>query len=228
MRVEIWTDIICPWCGLGHHRLESALARFEHRGEVQLVRRSYQLDERAAMDSTETVRSMLKRKKGMADAQIEQVTGRIEQMARDEGLQPYVVLENRVGNTSLAHELAAFATERGRGAEMWDLLYATYFGEAGSIFELEPLLKLAERLELDVDAARAALTSRQYASAVRADGREASELGASGVPFFVIDRRYGVAGAQSPDTLLQALQTAWSERVPTPLGEGAVCGPDGC
>jgi predicted DsbA family dithiol-disulfide isomerase len=209
MRVEVWSDIICPWCGLGLHRLRAALARFEHAADVQVVHRSFQLDERAPAGQTETVRAMLG-KKGLADAQIDAVTARVAQLAEAEGLSPYRVLDNRVGNTSLAHELAAWATEQGRGPELWALLFETYFGEASSVFEIEPLVALAAKLGLDPEAAREALSSRRYAERVKADAREAQQLGANGVPFFVIDRQVAVGGAQPAEVLLQALRQAWS------------------
>jgi predicted DsbA family dithiol-disulfide isomerase len=211
MRVEVWSDIICPWCGLGLHRLRAALERFEHGSEVEVVHHSFQLDERAPSDRTESVRVML-RKKGLTDPQIDGVTARVAQLAEAEGLRPYRVLENRVGNTSLAHELAAWATELGRGSEMWELLFKTYFGEAASVFDVESLVLLAVKLNLDPDAAREALSSRRYAKQVTADGRTAHELGANGVPFFVVDRKFAIGGAQSADVLLQALEQAWRER----------------
>src|SRR5580700_526960 len=136
MKIEVWADIICPWCGLGLYRMKQALAQFPRAAEVTIVHRSFQLDERAATGSTEPVRAMLHRKMGASDAQIARMTGQIEQMARAEGLQPYQVLDNRVGNTSLAHELAAWATDLGRGPEMWDALFVAYFGEARSIFDV--------------------------------------------------------------------------------------------
>ena len=105
MRVEVWSDIICPWCGLGLHRLRAALAQFAYAADVEVVHRSYQLDERAPLGQIESVRAML-RKKGLADAQIEAATARVAQLAKAEGLQPYIVLENRVGNTSLPQRQA--------------------------------------------------------------------------------------------------------------------------
>lgn len=211
MRVEVWSDVICPWCGLGLHRLRAALGRFEHAASVEVVHRSFQLDERAPMGQVEPVRAMLQ-KKGLPEAQIEAVTARVAGLAQAEGLQPYHVLENRVGNTSLAHELAAWATERGHGTAVWDLLFKTYFGEAKSVFEIDALVGLAAQLGLDPDAAREALSSRRYAERVRADAREAEQLGASGVPFFVIDRKVAIAGAQPAEQLLRALTQAWAER----------------
>jgi predicted DsbA family dithiol-disulfide isomerase len=228
LRVEIWSDLICPWCGLGNHRLDQALERFGH--EVELVHRSYQLDEHAPSE-TKPVREMLSSKLRMPPAQIAAVTGRVEGLAKADGLQPYIVLDNRVGNTSLAHELAAWASEQGKGDEMWRLLYKTYFGKAESIFEVEALVPLAAELGLDAAAAREALESRRYQAQVLAEGREAQALGSNGVPFIVVDRRYAVAGAQSVDVMLQTLETAWRER-PTELvqvgSDEGVCGPDGC
>lgn len=230
MRVEIWTDIICPWCGLGNHQLDTALERFGHADDVQLVHRSFQLDENAPSDRTESVRQMLRQKKGLSDAQVDAITARVEKLAEAQGLQPYVVRDNQVGNTALAHELAAWATELGRGKEVWDALYQAYFGAARSIFDVDSLVTLASELGLDADAAREVLTSRRYASQVKADGREARELGVSGVPFILIDRRYAVSGAQPVEVLTQALEQAWRER-PTPepsFPDDTVCGPDGC
>src|SRR4051812_25656372 len=128
MRVEIWSNLICPWCGLGDHRLTQALEKFGHPDEVELIHRSFQLDENAPVGVTQSTRDMLV-KKGFPSAQVEGMTKHIEQMAKADGLSPYVVLDNRTGNTSLAHEFAAWATEQGKGKEVWPLLYKVYFGE---------------------------------------------------------------------------------------------------
>jgi len=152
------------------------------------------------------------RKKGFPDGQIDAMTSRVASLAAAEGLTPYRVLDNTVGNTQLAHEFAAWATERGRGEAAWQLLFKTYFGEAQSVFDLEALVPLAEKLGLSPEDAREALTSHRYAERVRADAREAAQLGANGVPFFVFDRQMAVAGAQPPDLLLQALNRVWAAR----------------
>lgn len=235
MRVELWTDIICPWCGIGAKRLEQALARFSHGDEVEVVHRSFQLDPKAREDVVLPVKEMLVKSKGLSAAQVDQMTTRIEALAREDGLVPYVVRDNQVGNTSLAHELAAWAETQGKGSEAWALLYRAYFGEARSIFDVASLVGLATELGLDAEAAREALESRRFAEKVRAEGREAQALGASGVPFFVIDRRYGVAGAQPVEVLVKALEAAWADRRERGLAsadaggaEDAVCGPDGC
>lgn len=235
MRVEIWSDIICPWCGLGIHQLDAALARFAHTGDVQLVHRSFQLDERAPADRTESVRQMLREKKGLSDAQIDGITARIESLAEAQGLRPYVVRDNHVGNTALAHEFAVWATELGRSKEAWDALYKAYFAEARSIFDVESLVTLASELGLKPDAAREVLSSRRYAPQVKADGHEARRLGVTGVPFILIDGRYAVSGAQPVDAMLRALELAWSERPASAVeasearfAEGTACSPDAC
>jgi predicted DsbA family dithiol-disulfide isomerase len=211
MQVEVWADVICPWCGLGTHRLDAALERFAHRDEVQVTHHSFQLDPGAPPGSSEPVREML-RNKGLDDGQIDAMTQRVEGLADAEGLRPYHVLDNRVGSTALAHELLAYAADQGKQAEAWHRLFTAYFGEARPIFSVDDLVSLAGEIGLDPQAAREALLSRRYADRVAAEGREAAQLGATGVPFFVIDRRYGVAGAQPTGTLLAALQQAWDER----------------
>jgi predicted DsbA family dithiol-disulfide isomerase len=212
MQVELWADVICPWCGLGNHRLEAALEHFPHRDEVQVTHHSFQLDPAAPAGSSEPVRDLL-RKKGLDDGQIDAMTRRVEGLADSESLHPYHVLDNQVGSTALAHELLAYAADQGKQAEAWDRLFTAYFAEARPIFSVEDLISLAGEIGLDPEDAREALLSRRYADRVADEGREAAELGATGVPFFVIDRRYGVAGAQPVDTLLAALQRAWDERL---------------
>src|SRR5277367_4747663 len=168
MQVDVWADVICPWCGLGSHRLEAALERFPHRDEVQVTHHSFQLDPGAPPGSSEPVREML----------------RIEGLADAEGLRPYHVLDNRVGSTALAHELLAYAADQGKQAEAWHRLFTAYFGEARPIFSVDDLVSLAGEIGLDPEDAREALVSRRYAARVADEGREAAELGATGVPFF--------------------------------------------
>lgn len=238
MKVEIWADIICPWCGLGEHRFETAMQQFAHRDDVEVVHRSFQLDPTLPVGAATTVRQSLGRKLGLGDgeagtARIEALTRKIETMAESEGLQPYHVLENSTGSTSLAHELLAYATAQGRHAEAWHRVSRAHFGERRSIFGIDSLVDLAGDMGLDPVAVREALETRQYRGQVERDGEEARQLGATGVPFFVIDRRYGVMGAQGADVLLGALKQAWHETHPplqgiVGVGTDAICGPDGC
>jgi predicted DsbA family dithiol-disulfide isomerase len=159
------------------------------------------------------------RKKGLDDGQIDAMTRRIESLADGEGLRPYIVRDNRAGSTALAHELLAYATEQGKHAQAWNRLFTAYFGEARPIFTVEDLVTLAGEIGLDPEDAREALLSHRYAARVTDEARDAAGLGATGVPFFVIDRHYGVAGAQPVETLLAALQQAWDGRLgPDPRG----------
>jgi predicted DsbA family dithiol-disulfide isomerase len=230
MEIEIWSDLICPFCGLGNQRLDNALRRFAHADKVTIIHRSFELNPAAPVGEVHTVREMLQEKYGMSDAQVQGQHARIKADAAAEGLVPYEVTDNRVGSTALAHELLAYASEQGREAEAWHHLYRAYFGETRSIFTVDSLVELAVEIGLDADSTREVLTDRRYRDRVHAEQRVAQELGATGVPFIVIDRRYGIAGAQPLDTMLATIEKAWDESRPAlvTVGEGAECGPDGC
>lgn len=230
MRIEIWSDIICPWCGLGSFRLNKALEAFPHRDQIELVRRSFVLQSDEPVGVSVPSSEYFARR-GMPEQRMREMTQSIERIASSEGLTPYRVAGNRVGNTTLAHELAAWATAQGRSAEIWDALYQAYFGEQRSIFDIDSLVALTAEQGLDAEAAREALTSRRYQPAVLADIREAQALGSNGVPFIVLDRRLAVSGARPVPDLLRALEQAWAGRAPLPQAiddGGEVCGPDGC
>lgn len=210
MQIEIWTDIICPWCGLGHARLKKAMSRLPYADEIDLVHRSFQLDPHFPQGEVLTTREMLSRKRGFPDAQIDQMTRHIEELAAVDGLIPYHVTDNYVGNTSLAHELAIWARDSGKSKQAWDALYNAYFGEVRSIFDVESLVTLATEIGLDADEAREVLISRRYREVVRSEHDEAVQLGANGVPFIVIDRRYAISGAQPVDQVVAAIEQAWN------------------
>jgi predicted DsbA family dithiol-disulfide isomerase len=230
MEIEIWSDLICPFCGIGNRRLEAAISRFDHRDEVNVVHRSFQLAPTAPIGEVRPVRAMLRQRYGMSDAQLEASHARLEAEAAAEGLVPYVLTDNNVGSTALAHELLAYATDQGRATEAWDRLYRAYFGEVRSIFTVDALVELAVELGLDADETRAVLTDRRYRDRVHAEQEVAEQLGASGVPFIVIDRRFAIAGAQPVDVMLATLDRAWEKSHPAlvTVGDGAECGPGGC
>jgi predicted DsbA family dithiol-disulfide isomerase len=162
-------------------------------------------------------------------SQAETSTRRIERLAESEGLAPYQVLDNNVGNTDLAHEFLAHATAEGKNREAWDTVFRTYFGKAEPVFSLDDLLGLSDELGLDREQTRQVLTGRRYRRQVRDDAARAQRLGATGAPFIVIDDRYGVPGAQDSDSLLELLRKAWDDSHPlTPAGDAPDCGPDGC
>jgi predicted DsbA family dithiol-disulfide isomerase len=234
MRVEIWSDIACPWCYVGKARFEKALAAFPHRDQVEVVHRSFELDPHRAKDDIQPVLTMLSRKYGMSEVQAQAGEENLGRQAAAEGL-AYRTRDRDHGNTFDMHRLLHFAKEQGRQSELLDALYRANFAEERSVFSEgdERLVELAAAAGLDADAARKVLADPDaYADEVRADEREAAQLGATGVPFFVLDRTYGVSGAQPAEVFTQALTQAWGERSPLKQladpGDGEACGPDGC
>jgi predicted DsbA family dithiol-disulfide isomerase len=209
MRIEVWADVICPWCGLGDHRLRRALAQFEHSGKVDVVHRSFQLDP-AAAEGVAVPSAVMLAAKGFDPDQIAATTGRLEHLAASEGLTPYRVAGAFAGSTALVHELLAHATSAGGGDTAWPRVYRAHFGEARDIFTVDGLVALAGDLGLDRSEARAALVDRRYRSQVVADQDRAARFGVRGVPFFLIDGQIALRGAQPSSTLLDAMRTAWS------------------
>ncbi|APY88957.1 DsbA family oxidoreductase [Streptomyces alfalfae] len=233
MRVEIWSDIACPWCYVGKARFEKALAAFPHRDAVEVVHRSFELDPGRAKGDTGQVLPMLMNKYGMTEEQAREGERRLGENAAAEGLD-YRIEGRDHGSTFDMHRVLHLAKERGRQDELIGLLYRANFAEERSVFaDDERLVELAAEAGLDEAEVRAVLADPgRYADDVRADEREAAELGANGVPFFVLDRRYGVSGAQPAEVFTQALEQAWGGRSPlttlADAGDGEACGPDGC
>ncbi len=212
MQVEIWSDVVCPWCYLGKRRFEQALSGFEHRDQVEVTYRSFELDPTAPTDRTTRTVEMLATKYGMSVADAENAERQMEERAAADGL-TFRMGELRTGNTGKAHRLLHFARERGRQAELVERLHQAHFTDQGSIFDDSSLADYAAEVGLDAEEARRVLAGDDYADAVAADEAEARALGANGVPFFVIDRRYGISGAQPAEVIEQALNRAWQESV---------------
>jgi predicted DsbA family dithiol-disulfide isomerase len=210
MQVEIWSDVVCPWCYLGKRRFEQALERFEHRDEVQVVFRSFELDPAAPRGQTTPTVDMLAGKYGMSPAQASQAQREMEQRAAADGL-TFRMDGLRSGNTKDAHRLLQLAKERDRQGEMMERLHRAYFTDQDSIFDHESLTRLAVEAGLDGNEVGKVLASDQYSDHVETDEAMAQALGATGVPLFVIDRRYGISGAQPAEAITEALQRAWAE-----------------
>ncbi|MDX2939391.1 DsbA family oxidoreductase [Streptomyces ipomoeae] len=231
MQIEIWSDIACPWCYVGKARFEKALAAFPHRDAVTVVYRSYELDPERAEDDVQPFLTMLTKKYGMDKAQAQAMDDNIHAQAAAEGLE-YRAQGRDHGNTFDMHRLLHFAKEHGKQAALTDRLYRANYAEERSVFnDDERLVGLAVAAGLDADAAGKVLADPSaYADDVRADEREAAQLGVTGVPFFVFDRKYGVSGAQSAEVFTRALTQAWDEHTPvTPIADSADgCGPIGC
>jgi predicted DsbA family dithiol-disulfide isomerase len=208
MKVEIWSDVVCPWCYIGKRRFETALGRFDHRGEVEVEYRSFELNPNAKPQEQGNLEEALARKYGVTREQARAMHARVEDAAAGEGLHYRLDIAKR-GNTFDAHRLIHLAATQGLQAAMKERLMAAYFMDGLPIGDRGTLVELAHAVGVDPERARATLDSEEFAEDVRADEREATELGITGVPFFVINRRYGVSGAQPPELMLKALTAGW-------------------
>jgi predicted DsbA family dithiol-disulfide isomerase len=210
VQVEIWSDVVCPWCYLGKRRFERALTAFPHRDHVGVVYRSFELDPSAARDLTTPTIELLANRYGMTVDQAEDAQRQMEQRAAQDGL-TFHMDGLRSGNTRDAHRLLQLAGQRNRQAELMERLHRAYFTEQASIFERASLTDLAVDVGLDRDEVSAVLAGDTYGDEVDADEAMARSLGATGVPFFVIDRRYGISGAQPAQAIAEVLDRAWAE-----------------
>jgi predicted DsbA family dithiol-disulfide isomerase len=208
MRIDIWSDIVCPWCYLGKRRLEKALAGFDRRDDVQIAHRSFQLDPTRARGETMSRRQMLMKKYRLSEDQVRDMDRKMETMAALEGLEYHLTDTGLTGNTLDAHQLVHLAGTHGAADSMIDRLYRAYFTEQRPVFGVDALAALAMEEGLDVTEVREALAANRYVDAVTRDLSEARSLGVSGVPFFVIDGRYGISGAQATDIFSRALALA--------------------
>jgi predicted DsbA family dithiol-disulfide isomerase len=209
MRIEIWSDVVCPWCYVGKRRFEAALSRFAHRDEVEVVWRAFELDPAAP-----AVRegSYVERLAGKYDRSVPEAQAMIDRMVEagaGEGLDLRFDLA-RPGNTLAAHRLLHLARLRGVQQPMKERLLAATFTEGAAIGDIGVLVALAAEVGLDPDEVKATLEGDAFTDEVRADEARAAALGITGVPFFVIDGAYGVSGAQRPDLLVGVLEEAWA------------------
>ncbi|WP_225850904.1 DsbA family oxidoreductase [Streptomyces sp. HPF1205] len=211
MRVEIWTDIACPWCYVGRAAFAKGLAAFAHRDEVEVVERSYELNPDAKNGNSSYV-DVVARQYGRTHAQQLAREEQAAALAREAGLD-FLVGARLFGNTFDVHRLIHFAKTRGVGDELRDLAFRANFGEERSVYDRGTQIDLGLAVGLDEAEVVAVLDDpKAYADEVRADEREAAELGAGGVPFFVLDRRYGFSGVQPADAYTRALEQAWAGR----------------
>jgi predicted DsbA family dithiol-disulfide isomerase len=213
MDVEIWSDIACPWCYVGKRRFEAALARFEHRDEVRVTWRSFELDPEAPREREGDLVSLLARKYGMTVEQARDGQRQLTDGAAGEGLDFHFELA-RSGTTFDGHRLVHLAAEHGLADAMKERLLHAYFSEGELIADHVALARMAAEVGLAVDEVRETLASDRFADEVRADEELARRFGISAVPTFVVDRSLGGSGAQPPEALLDLLRAGWERRVP--------------
>jgi predicted DsbA family dithiol-disulfide isomerase len=228
MNVEIWSDIACPWCYVGKRRFEAALAEFEHRDDVEVTWRSFELDPTAPREREGDRVEHLAAKYGTSREQAGAMHAQMTAVAAGEGLDFRFDLA-RDGNMFDAHRMVHLAAAHGLQDAMKERLFRAYLGEGQVMSDPAVLERLALEVGLPEDAVRDALATDRYAADVRADEQLASSLGITAVPFFVVDRAIAASGAQPPELLRELLERAWEQRSPLPtIVGGESCGPDGC
>ena len=210
MQIEIWSDVVCPWCYLGKRRFEQALESFDHGDEVAVVYRSFELDPAAPRTGTTSTTELLADKYGMTVEEATNAQREMTQRAAGDGL-AFQLTDLRSGNTRDAHRLLHLAKAQDRQAELAERLHRAYFIEQRSVFDPASLRQIAVEAGVDADTAARVLDGDEYDEAVQADELMAQSLGVTGVPFFVVDRRYGVSGAQPAGVITGILDHAWTE-----------------
>ena len=219
VKLEIWSDVVCPWCYIGKRRMETALAGFQHGDEVDVTWRSFELDPRAPVVREGRYVDRLASKYRLSVAEAQAMIDGMTEAATIEGIEFRFDIA-QPGNTFDAHRLLHLAAVRGMQDELEERLLAAVFTEGQAIGERDVLLRLATEVGIGGDEVASALASDLYAEAVRDDERLATELGITAVPFFVVDRAYGVSGAQSTDVLRAFLQRAWADMHAPSLATG--------
>jgi predicted DsbA family dithiol-disulfide isomerase len=232
LKVEIWSDIACPFCYIGKRQFEAALNRFKHKDPVEVVYRSFELDPNAKRDNDFDVYDMLAGKYGMTREQAISANDGVAKQAQSVGL-TFRFDTMILTNTFDAHRMTHFAAKYGKMKEMTERLFQAYFSNSLHVGDREVLAGLAADIGLDKAEAAAVLAGGDFTDHVRADEQEARKFGINGVPFFVINRKYGVSGAQASDVFLNALQQAWDEEHPKLTMKGGtdgagVCTDEGC
>jgi predicted DsbA family dithiol-disulfide isomerase len=207
LTVDVWSDVVCPWCYIGKRRLEAALAAFDHPDGVEVTWHAFELDPDAPPLHAGRPAERLAEKYGSSVEQAEAMNAQVTELAAQEGLE-YHLDGARGGSSFDAHRLIRLAAEHGRQAEAEERMFRAYFTEGEAIGDRETLVRLGIGLGLDETEVRALLEGDRFAAEVREDEAVAGRIGIHGVPFFVLDRRFGVSGAQPAEILLQAFEHA--------------------
>ncbi len=208
MIIDIWSDVVCPWCFIGKRRLEKALSLFEHRDQVTIRHRAFQLQ--PDITSTVDTKSYLAQKYQMAQEQVEQMQANVCAIADGEGL-CYNLDGTLSGNTFDAHRLLLWSAEIGKQDALLEAMYSAYFEKSQPLFSRDDLIAVCSQVGISATEVDEILSSDNFSQEVIADRALAAQLGATGVPFFVVDMKYGISGAQPLEAFTQTLETAWQE-----------------
>ncbi|GAB3046012.1 DsbA family oxidoreductase [Virgibacillus ainsalahensis] len=235
MKIEVWSDFVCPFCYMGKRRLENALENFTHKADVTLEYKSYELDPDAEAKAGQNIYEYFANKKGMSIEQAKDMNEQVGKQAAELGL-TYKFDTMQHTNTFDAHRVAKYAEEQGKGQEMTERLLHAYFTESKLISDYATLIELAEEVGLDGDAVTALLKANGYVNHVRADEEQARQIGVQGVPFFVFNEKYAVSGAQPEDVFTEVFEKVWQEENEKPVlqslntkkSETTYCTDEGC
>jgi predicted DsbA family dithiol-disulfide isomerase len=229
MKVEIWSDVMCPFCYIGKRKFEKALNDFEHKNEVKVIWKSFQLDPTLVTDPNTGINKLLAEKKGWTLERAKEMNDYVTNLAKQVGL-TYNFDKAIVANSFDAHRFSHLAQKHGLQDAAEEILFTAYFTEGKNTADHKTLTGLGTRIGLDAKEVEQMLIGQNYADDVRADIHEAQQIGVSGVPFFVINRKYAVSGAQESTTFLQALIKAYAENalVQSTDDGSSVCTPNGC
>lgn len=210
--IEVWSDIVCPFCYIGKKHLEKALAGFEHKDDVKIIWKSFLLNPQLKTDPEKTIESYLSESKGISIDQVKTMNKRVVEMAENAGLQVNLT-GLPVANSMNAHRLLHYGESRHKAGETKERLFRAYFCEGKNIDSKEELLRIAEELNFETESVKQILNNSGYEEEILADYREASELGVRGVPFFVFNRKYAISGAQPVEVFSETLETLIQKEV---------------
>nr|WP_229716966.1 DsbA family oxidoreductase [Paenibacillus aceti] len=232
MKVEVWSDVACPFCYIGKRKFEQALEQFPHKDQVELVFKSFQLDPDAPKQYDQSMNEMLAQKYGISVEQARGMNAQVVAQASEVGLN-YQLDTAIMTNTLDAHRVSHYADTKGKGREMVERLLAAYFTESKNVGDHDVLAALAAEVGLDAAEVKQMLAGDEYKEQVIRDQQEGGQLGVQAVPFFVLNRKYGVRGAQPVESFLGVLNQVWEEENPKTkldvVGDaGAACTDDSC
>ncbi|MCD6019830.1 MAG: DsbA family oxidoreductase [Bacteroidetes bacterium] len=214
MKVEIWSDVMCPFCYIGKRKFEKALEQFPHKDKINIIWKSFQLDPDSVTDPNLNAIDHLAQRKGWSKEQTIETTQHVASIARQVGLD-FHFEKAVVANSFDAHRLSHLAKKYNKQNELEEKLFAAYFSEEKNTGDHSTLLQIGKELHFDENELTEVLNGDAYSKDVEQDILEAQQIGVRGVPFFVIDRKYAVSGAQDPETFLNALNKAYEEQPAT-------------
>ena len=232
MKIEVWSDYVCPFCYIGKRQLEMAIKNSGYDGQIDVEFKSFLLDPTTPIDTEESIYTSLARKYNMSEQEVENMTKNVASRAKEVGLD-YNFDDMKTANTTAAHRLAKLAAEQGKAEIYNERLMKAYFLEGEAIGRHDVLKRLAKEAELDMEAVQRVLESNQYEEAIEQDIYEAQQIGVRGVPFFVFNNKYGVSGAQPQGLFEQTIEQAASEaglkkRIEVIGQDGTICSDGQC